>query len=644
MIFIRFISIIVLLSSTTLHAKEIALSDNFYQSVNHTWLEKTPIPDAEPLVSSFSEIKTNDIDQPLREVMERETPKSKDEQTLRNMYRSLLDMEKRDQRGISPIKPYLQAVENAKNRHDIALLMSDFHQDGVAMPLDFEVLTDFKRPGYHVMFMYQTTLGIAREHYLGNSERAKIQRAIYTDFLEQLFDLAGFSHTSERVKHVMQIETALAKHQDSPAEVHNFKKIYNPYDFKALLAIAPHLPLDAMLERMHIPKKRMIVQLPSYVQAVDQMFQQTSLAVWQDYVRAQVLLRFSHLLSSDFERVALAHDKKLGLLQKEPAPWQKGVFFISQELQQLTGKVYVKNFFDEASKHYVERMVEYIREAFRQRISHASRLDEKTKRNALRKINQLTYSIAYPEIWQDFSKLTFKPDDLMGNVVNWRHFKYAYELEKLSRKVLPSDWERGAHEINAAYDPTINKFILSAAMLHKPFFDIHASDAQNYAGIGSVIGHEIGHGFDNHGRLFDADGRMVDWWTAKDAASFEQLQAKVMAQANAYELFPGVHLNGALKVDEAIADINGADIALLAYQNQAKDKPDLQTFFRQYATIWREKYRPEFAMMVLEIDPHPPGEFRTNNTLINMDSFYQTFVIKPGDKMYRKPAERVKMW
>jgi len=622
-----------------------SLKDNFYQSVNAAWLQQAKIPDSEPAINSFREIKTKYVDPTLRNIMEHPEPENTTDHTLHRLYVSYQNHERRNQLGVQPIQSYLHAIDAVKQYDDVALLMSDMYQDDIVAPFGLGASADFHDSSVYVLHVVQSGLGLPRKYYISKSKRGTLQRQWYAAYAAHLFSLAGYPHADQRAAHLLDIEQSLATDQNSPVENRDTHKLDHTYTFKALEQALSNFPLREMFAHLRIDThQKVLVHQPAYVQALNRVFREYSVAEWQDYMRAQVLFRFAGVLSDDFEQASVAYQKQLGVIQEEPAPWKKGLEFVSGSLPKMTGRAYVEHAFDEASKQYVQRIVDDIKAEFRAEIASTTLFGEATKRKALYKLDHMVYNIAYPDQWKDFSKLDIRQDDLLGNVIRISRFQYKDGITRLGKTVDRSEWGRSPHEINAFYSPTRNKFVLLAGILNPPIFDKNATDAQNYGGIGTVIAHEVGHGFDDTGSQFDAEGNLENWWQEKDKAAFSKIKNRLIAKANQYEVYPGIYMNGALTVGETIGDLNGVNIAFRAYKKKAKGHVSSQAFFLQYARVWRGKDRRAYALKLLEMDHHPLSEFRTNFIVQNVDAFYDAFDITPKDKMYVKPSDRVHMW
>jgi len=411
--------------------------------------------------------------------------------------------------------------------------------------------------------------------------------------------------------------------------------MYNPYNYKELSKLLSNFPLDKIFSTLKLQKKGAInVNQVQYLKEINKLLPKVNLTHWQDYLRVNVLIHFSDVLTSNFKKANTNVAKQFGMLKKESTILEQGINFIDIQIPMITGRAYVENFINKDLKKHINELVISIKNEFRLAISNSTIFTQQTKDRALDKLDKMVYNIAYPDKWQDFSKLQIKNDDLVGNVVRINKFNYLYDLSKVGKKANKVEWSSSPYEVNAYYDPQLNKFVLLAGILHKPFFSVDASYAKNYGGIGSVIAHEIGHAFDDQGSQFDADGNFNNWWSDKDIETFNKIKSKLISQANKYEVFPNKYLNGNLTVGEIIGDLNGLDISHKAYvrlvKNKKVEKLNLDGLFKQFAYIWRSKKRYEFALKLIELDPHPNAKYRTNQTLNNNDDFYNTYNINKG--------------
>ena len=625
------------------------LTDNFYKSVNYEWLRDVKIPDYDMGIDAYHSIEINKINNELRTIIENKNPKTDQEIQIRNLYISFTNKEERNKLGASPLKSHLDMLDSANSKNDIALLMGKFNKDGVKFMFSPVVELDFKDSSKYVIQVGQSGLKLSRGQYLSQDKRAVKRRESYSEFLSNLFSYANYDNTKERAKRVLDIETKLAKIQFSPEESRVIEKMYNPHTFKEFSKLLDNYPIDDMFATLNLPKTELIVvnQLP-YLKELNKLFLSASIDDWREYLRARLLLKFSNALSDEFSNSILTYKKELGLIKNDAKEWRKTVAFMNKNIPMLLGRVYIDKFFDKKSKKYVKELVDSIKEEFRLAISNSTIFTELTKKKALNKLNKMVYNIGFPEKWRDFSELEIKPNDLMGNLIRINNFNYNFNIAKLGKKVFRKNWTQAPQLVNASYSPLRNKYVLLAGLLNKPLFDINATYAQNYGGVGSVIAHEIGHAFDDQGSMFDATGSLNNWWSDKDKITFDKIKKQLIKEADKYQPYDGIYMSGKLKIGEIIGDINGLKISYKAFSKLIKND-DLRLkankeFFEQYALVWREKLRREFSLKILKTDPHPPGEFRTNFSLKQLDAFHETYKTKPGDGMYEEPSKRVKLW
>jgi predicted metalloendopeptidase len=387
---------------------------------------------------------------------------------------------------------------------------------------------------------------------------------------------------------------------------------------------------------------------PEYLQQLNQLFPTVDVATWKQYLSTRVLLNYAELLGDDFREVLSQYNIARGSYAKEPPRWQLAIAYIDERVGMLLGELYIEAYFDDSIKAQVNAIKDNIHAEYRHAITHSRRLSAQTRQSALHKLDKMAFQIGYPDKWQDYSSLSIARDDLVGNDMRIAQYEHLRNVRKLGMPVDRQEWYISPHNINAFYNPGTNTFVLLAGILQEPFFSAQGDQAVNYGGIGFVIGHEIGHGFDDQGSRFDADGNLANWWTSEDAAKFAKLSEQLIVQANEYEILPGHYLNGELEIGEIIGDLSGAEIALRAFNRLADDMDNppaaKRRFLDQLAITWRNKMRDEYLLNLLQSDPHPPSEYRANGTVRNLDEFHYIYQTKAGDDMYLAPKERVRLW
>lgn len=625
---------------------------NFYQWANHDWLRDTPIPADRPGINNFIAIQKQVSEELIRllDGIPTDSGHTGPEQQLATLYAAYLDMSQRNAKGLSPIAPELLQIDRARHHADIAVLFARLQKIGVQSPVVYAAATDFKNSDRHIVFVGQAGLGIERDSYTANDERSQKERQLYRNIITELFTLAGMTDAAQQAEQVLQLETGLAGMQWSRADNRDIGKIYNVTDFHTLKSKASHLHIDRQMAELGMPTQYPFnIMQPDYLSAFNDYFTRQSVSAWQSYLKAQLLLSYASLLDQRFKAAVVNYEIQRGMYGTEQPMPQQAVDYLNRNVGMLLGEIYVKTYFDEGVKEQIEAIIENIVAEYRIAIEQSPRMSATTKTKALEKLNSITFKIGYPDQWRDYSSLRILPGELAENHKRIQLHEQQRNVAKLGHPVDRNDWDHPPQEVNAFYDPTSNSFVLLAGILHPPFFSAGGSDAEHYGGIGFVVGHEIGHGFDDQGSRFDARGNLANWWTPEDAQAFDKIRTALIAQANAYEILPGVRLKGELEIGEIIGDLSGAEISLRAYQKivAAKNLDAEQAyrdFFLQLATTWRDKLRDDFRRLLIEADPHPPSEFRANGIVKNFDAFHATFATQPGDPMYLPPAERVRMW
>jgi putative endopeptidase len=625
---------------------------DFYRWVNHDWLDNTPIPADKPGVNNFLAIQqqvNRDIEQILTSLKQKQT-KSAAEQKIAMLHEAFLDMPTRNAQGLKPLLVDMAQIERAKTHRDIALLFATLQKKGVAPPLLYVVSTDFKHSDRNIVVVTQAGLGIERDSYIGTDARAQKQRLDYQEYVQQLLTLAELPHAAARAKAVLALENALALAQWSHAENRDYAKIYNVMDFAAVKAKLSQFNLDDQMQELGMPTDYPFdVEQPSYVVALNQLLLQYDVQTWQSYLLAHLLEAYAPLLNQDFKTAYVQYQIQQGLIEQEEPMSREAINYLNKNVGMLMGKAYVENVFDEKVKIKLNEIIQHMTDEYRVAIQASPRMAASTKAKALQKLDNMRFKIGYPDTWQDYSALDVQKGELVANHQRISLYEHKRNISKLGQPVNKSEWEHPPQDVNAFYDPSSNSFVLLAGILYSPFFNKNGSDAEHYGGIGFVIGHEIGHGFDDQGSQFDGDGNLVNWWTPEDLTAFNQVKNALIDQANHYEILPGRFLKGELEIGEIMGDLSGAEISLRAFQKIVQSKhlnaeDAYRDYFKQLAITWRDKLRPDFQLYVLDADPHPASEFRANGIVKNMNEFHQVYQTKPGDAMYLSPSQRIKIW
>ena len=469
-----------------------------------------------------------------------------------------------------------------------------------------------------------------------------------------MFDLAGIKGGKNAAQTVMDIETQLAKFHWTRVQSRDSEKTYNKFAVTELSKLSSAFDWSAYLSAQGVAnQKDIIINQPDFITGFGDIFAKTSLADWQSYLTFHTLSNFSSSLSQDLDNENFDFFSKQLSGRKEQRPqWKRGVSVVNRNLGEVIGKVYVSRHFTPQAKTRMSELVENLRSAYGSSIDDLSWMSTETKKAAHVKLAAFTPKIGYPDKWQDYSTLSIKSDDLVGNVLRSAQISHDKEVAKLGGPIQRWEWGMTPQTVNAYYNPTVNEIVFPAAILQAPFFNMKADDAVNYGGIGAVIGHEMGHGFDDQGSKYDASGNLRNWWTEQDLKAFSGKTKALVKQYNAYHVFDDLTVNGELTLGENIGDLSGVTIAYKAYKAslKGKDAPVIdgmtgdQRFFMGYAQIWRAKIVEKSMRNRVATDPHSPAEFRALGSLSNMNEFYQAFDVKEGDAMYIAPDKRVKIW
>jgi predicted metalloendopeptidase len=500
----------------------------------------------------------------------------------------------------------------------------------------------------------QSGLGLPdRDYYLNPDPKFAEARAAYQTYVETLLRLAGQPNPGAAARNIVALETSLARAHWEQARNRDPQAAYNRFTLAELNRQTPAFSWTSFVRAAGVERSPwFIVRQPSYLAAFNTAVAGTPLGTWKQYMAFKLLDEYAPDLSSPFVNANFAFDGRTlgGLEQKQPR-WKRGVNEVESSMGMLSGKLYIERTFNAAAKARMQQMVQNLLAAFRQGIDSLAWMSPATRARAQQKLASFTVKIAYPDRWQDFSALTIRPGDLVGNVIRANQYAYQYEADKLGRPVDRTEWGMTPQTVNAYYNPVMNEIVFPAAILQPPFFDPNADDATNYGAIGGVIGHEISHGFDDEGRQYDPQGNLSDWWTPGDEAAFKTRADALVAEYGSFSPLQGMNVNGRLTLGENIGDLSGLTVAHRAYR-MAHPNPEPtiggftaeQRFFLGWAQVWRRAYREANIRQRLLTDPHALSEYRVNGVLRNMPEFYAAFDVKPGDRMYVAPEQRVKIW
>jgi putative endopeptidase len=635
--------------------------DDFYQYVNGKWLATVEIPPDRPAYGTASKL-LDDSQRQLREIIEAAARNSdaapnSDEGRIAALYNSFLDEPRIERLGLKPLTAQFAAIQAMQSRQEIPALIARLQQIGVTTPFGLSVHLDTRDATRYVVDVQQDGLGLPdRDYYLrDDATTLRLMRHQYQSHISAALARLRDPDATQEAAAIVALETELAKAQWSKAENRDPAKTYNRIAITELGSIAAGFDWHRYLVAAGIDGKvsYLIISQPSYLEGFGRLLAQTPLATWKAYFRWHLLSDFSPYLPKAYVDDAFAFYSTTlqGVPDNQPR-WKRGVLLVDQSMGQGLGKLYVSKYFSPQSKQRAEFLVKNLLQAYRLDISASDWMGPETKSEALVKLQKITIKIGYPNSWRDYSALKFREDDLLGNVMRAMQFEYQRNIDKLGKPMDRGEWESPPQTVNASYNPQMNEIVFPAAILQPPFFDAAAEDAANYGGIGMVIGHEISHAFDAQGSQYDGDGNLHDWWTEEDHNRFAAKTRPLVAQYEAFMPIRGRHLNGRLTLDENIADNAGLAIAFEAYKlslagNAAPVIDGLsgaERFYMGFAQAWREKLRDSYAVELIQSDPHAISYDRVIGTLVNQPGFQQTFNVKPGDRMYLSPEQRVIIW
>ena len=630
--------------------------DDFYRYADGHWLDTRDIPPDRSRWGAFDELQERSLQQ-LRGILEAlpedATPGS-NIRKLRDFYRAYLDTDAVERAGLTPARAGLEAIAAARTHEDIGRLM-ERAELRLTAPVEFRTAPDEKDPDRYMVTITQSGLGLPdRDYYLKDEPVYRELRARYAAHIERLLKLAAEDDAAQAARSIVELETRIATAHWPRAKRRERDLTYNPHTREELTTFAPGFPWPALLAGAELEAQpRFIVRESDAVQALGVMFREVPVERWRTYLAYHYLEGNADVLPKAFDdEVFDFYGRTLHGQQQQRARWKRAVRAVDQGLGEAAGELYVQRYFPPASKQKMLELVENLRAAYRRRIEHLPWMSAATRKVALVKLAAFHPKIGYPDKWRDYSALEVRPGDAFGNAARAEAFDWQRQLKRLGGPTDRGEWGMTPQTINAYYNPTFNEVVFPAAILQPPFFDPDADAAVNYGGVGGVIGHEMGHGFDDQGAKSDARGVLREWWQRQDEQAFHQRVDRLAAQYDGYEALPGLHLNGRLTLGENIGDLGGVSVANEAYHLSLHGAPapvldgltGEQRFFLSWAQVWREKQRDEDLRSQVTSNPHSPAKYRVNGVVRNIDAWYAAFNARPGDKLYLPPQERVRIW
>jgi putative endopeptidase len=640
--------------------------NDFFRYVNGKWFDATEIPGNKTRWGSFDELRENTNNDALAILKESAANKklaaTSDEGKAANLYRTIMDTVGRNKAGISPLKPYLKKIDAIKDIKTLQAFIIEMENEGGLGFFGTYIGADAKDSNKNTLYLAPGGLGLPdRDYYVAEDADSKEKKELYRKHVAKMLTYLGYKADAadKAANNILTLETAMAQPRFTRVELRDDRLTYNPMTVAELQKLAPSINWTTYFEGIGTGKpETVVVSQPKYAAALDKILNEKNVTAWKDYLKWSLLRDAAGALSTDIETANWQfYSKTLRGALKEEYRDKNALQTINGTVGEALGKLYVAKKFPPEAKAKAEAMIKNVMRAYENRINALPWMAKATKENAITKLRKLSIKIGYPDKWKDYSALTITAPENGGSFYNnmatvsrWRHKE---DVAKLGKPVDKTEWGMAPQIVNAYFNPSYNEIVFPAGILQPPFYDYRADEAVNYGGIGAVIGHEISHGFDDSGARYNAEGNLVDWWSAEDLKQFTGLGDALANQYSALQPLPGINVDGKFTLGENIGDLGGVNAALEGLKIYLKENgnPGLidgftpeQRFFISWGTIWRTKMRDEAIKNQVKTDPHSPGMYRAYVPLQNVDDFYKAFNIQPGDALYVAPGDRVKIW
>lgn len=635
--------------------------DDFFNYVNGNWIKTAEIPSDKSSWGSFNALR-EDVDVAsldiLNKILTDKFSPGSEGQKIQALYGTFMDWDKRNADGINPIKADLAKIDKIKSVADLQKYLIEATKTGDNPFYAWRVGADMKNSVMNAVYLGGPSLGLGRDYYQKENDANTKTLAEYKNYVAQLFSVLGYQNADQTAQRVVAFEKQLANDLLTNEQNRDANLRYNPKTVAELPALVKNINLPQYLSAAGVKTDKVIVGELKYYQKMDSWMNERTLPLLKEYMKARMVAGNAGNLDKKLDDLNFNFYSKYLQGQKEQRSMDKrGLGVVNGTLGEAFGKLYVEKYFPAGAKQQMETYISYLKKAFKQHIDNLDWMSAETKVKAQEKLSKFAVKIAYPDTWKDYSKLQLKaPADggtYYTNLQKVSEWQYAKNLDKIGKAVDKTEWGMSPQTVNAYYSGSNNEIVFPAAILQPPFFNFKADPAVNFGGIGAVIGHEISHGFDDSGSRFDGDGNLNNWWTDADRKNFDAKVAQLAAQYDKYEPVKGSFVNGKFTSGENIGDLGGVAVAYSALQMYLKDQgnPGLisgltqdQRFFMSWATVWRTKSTDQYMVNQVKTDSHSPGYFRAFGPLINQDSFYKAFDVKPGDKLYKEPEQRIKIW
>jgi putative endopeptidase len=634
-------------------------SMNFYKYAVGDWIKKNPVPADKSRWGTFNQLRDKSLIDLKNIIKENENKKFKEgsiEQKVIDFYLTGMNLKKINEQGIRSIRNILKKIDNIQDKDEFIKTIAYLQLYTSSPFFNFGVAPDLKNTEIEVLYLGQGGLGLPdKSYYLDQSKHYKDIRKKYLEYITKIFNYSGENLKQAKVDAatVLKIETELAKGSKSPVELRDILKNYHPMTIEEIDDLSPAFNWIKFFSDINIKTDKINIGQPDFIKAFSSLVEYTSLTDLECYLKWNLLNSLSPYLSENFVTANFDFYAKTlsGTLKIEPR-WKRVIDTENTLIGEALGQLYISKYFPPKNKKKALKIVNNLISSLKERIKNLSWMSKKTKNNAIKKLDLTSVKIGYPDKWIDYSKLTIKKDSYVKNVIRAGYFKTMRNLNKLGKPTDRSEWSMSPQTVNAYYSPTNNEIVFPAGILQPPFFNSKADDAINYGAMGSVIGHELTHGFDDQGRLFNGKGNLEKWWSNEDIKKFDDITNKLSKKYSKYEPIPGNHVDGRLTLGENIADLGGITISYNAFKSTKEFKENKkidgftpsQRFFLGYAQVWRSNIRRNYQLMLLKGDPHSPAQYRVNGPLTNFTPFIKAFDIKPRTPMYTPPKDRIVIW
>ena len=641
--------------------KSVRPQDDLYNYVNGNWMKITEIPSDRARWGSFDELRENTDKvtlQLVKDLIKTKHAKGTSEQKIADLYDAYMNVDARNKTALAPLQKYFKQIDAIKDMKGLQDYLISVASIGENPFYGAYVYTDLKNSKQNAVYLGDIDLTLGKTYYQKEDAKNTETLANLNKFIDQLMPYTGSKTRDLKGPKIVAFEKMMSKYIKTVEEDRDPNKSYNPVKLSEVKNLTKNVDIERYVKALGINPETVIVGELDYYKNLDKILNQENLPVIKDYLRFKLINSFAGYTTAELDKINFEFYGKTLSGQKEQRPLEKrGLGFVNNATGELLGQIYVKDNFPPEAKAKAEELISYLFKSFDKHIKELNWMSSETKTKALEKLNKFTVKIGYPDKWKDYSGLQVKSlaegGNLIEDVMAISKWRQAENLKDFGKPVDKSRWGMSPQTVNAYFNPTNNEIVFPAAILQPPFYDYRADAGVNFGGIGAVIGHEISHGFDDSGAKFDGDGNLVNWWTPQDEEKFAKATKALATQYDGYEPVKGTHVNGTFTSGENIGDLGGASVAFDALQMYLKDKGTYanidgytpqQRFFLSWATIWRTKATDEAVVNQVKTDPHSPGFYRSFGPIVNIDAFHDAFKTKPGDKLYKAPKERIKIW